>query len=66
VPFCPSAVFWPFPIDNNGIFRPFVVDSVYIEDGKAVFVHGANKQSLFGSDKFNTPVFFLLLDGRLV
>lgn len=65
VPFWPSAVFWPFLINNDGFFRKFVLDFVYVENGKAVFVHGANKESLFGSDKFNSPVLFLLLDGRL-
>ena len=60
-PFWPSAVYSPFLIRENGEFRPFVLDFVYIENGKEVFEHGANKMSLFGSANFNTPVLFLLL-----
>jgi hypothetical protein len=64
VPFWPSAVFWPFLINVDGNFRPFVLDFVYVENGKDVFEHGANKMSLFGSNNFHSPVLFLLLDGR--
>lgn len=65
VPFWPSAVFWPFLINNDGNFRSFVVDTVYIQNGKDVYEHGTNKQSLFGSNHFNSPAVFLLLDGSL-
>ena len=64
MPVWPSALFWPFIVESNGFFKKFVLDFVYVENGKAVFVHGANKESLFVSDKFNSPVLFLLLDGR--
>lgn len=63
VPVWPSAVFWPFLIDNEGTFRAFIVDHLYVENGKDVFEHGANKESLFGSLNFNTSAVFLLLDG---
>lgn len=64
VPFWPSAVFWPLLINENGNFRPFVSDYVYIENGKDVFEQGLNKLSLFGSDEFASPVLFLLLDAQ--
>lgn len=44
-------------------FRPFVIDYLYIENGKDVYEHGVNTNSLFGSDNFNSAVAFLLLDG---
>ena len=56
--FWPSAVFWPFLINVDGSFRPFAVDFVYLENGKDVFEHGANKMSLFRSNNFNSPVLF--------
>lgn len=64
VPVWPSSVFWPFLLTNEGYFRSFVVNWWYIENGKDVYEHGANKNCLFGSEYFNTAVAFLLLDGR--
>ena len=63
VPFWPSAVFWPLIVNYNGVLREFVLDSVFVQNGREVYEHGANKLSLFGSNNFNTPVLFLLLDG---
>ena len=48
---------------RGGVFKSFVADCLYVENGKDVFLHGENKSSLFGSENFCTPVLFLLLDG---
>ena len=64
-PFWPSAVFWPFLVYDDGNFRDFIVDVIFVENGKDVFTHGANTMCLFGSDNFNSPVVFLLIDGTL-
>ena len=63
VPVWPSAVFWPLLINADGTFRSIIIDCLYVELGKDVFEHGANKMSLFGSENLNTAVAFLLLNG---
>jgi len=65
IPYWPSAPFWPFLVEHKGVFRPFVIDFLFVENGKDVYLHGANNSSLFGSENFSTPVFFLLLDGAV-
>ena len=62
IPYWPSAPFWPFLVERRGVFRSFVIDVLFVENGKDVYLHGANNSSLFGSENFRTPVFFLLLD----
>jgi hypothetical protein len=63
VPFWPSSIFWPYLISDSGCFNPFVVDYYIVWQGADVFVHGSNKESIFGSEKFNTAVLFLRIDG---
>ena len=65
VPYWPSAPFWPFLVERKGGFRSFVLDSLFVENGKDVYLHGENNSTLFGSGNFSTPVFFLLLDGAV-
>ena len=62
VPYWPSAHYWPLLVERGGVFKSFVADCLYVENGKDVFLHGGNKSSLFGSENFSTPVLFLLLD----
>ena len=65
VPCWPSAPFWSFLVERKGGFRSFVLDSLSVENGKDVYLHGENYSALFGSENFSTPVFFLLLDGAV-
>ena len=65
VPYWSSAPFWPFLVECKGGFRSFVLDSLFVENGKDVYLHGDNNSTLFGSENFSMPVFFLLL-GRAV
>ena len=65
VPYWPSAHYWPLLVERGGVFKSFVADCLYVENGKDVFLHGGNKSSLFGSENFSTPVLFLLLDGAV-
>ena len=62
VPFWPSSLFWPYLIQGNGAYKSFVVDFLFVQNGRDVFVHGANKETCFGSSSFSTPVLFLKLD----
>ena len=63
VPYWPSAIFWPCIINEERSFRNYILDFLYVAEGKRVFVHGANKKCIFGSDKFSSPVLFLRIDG---
>ena len=66
VPYWPSAPFWPFLVECKGGFRSFVLDSLFVENGKNVYLHGENNCTFFGSEHFSTPVFFVfLLDGAV-
>ena len=63
VPFWPSSLFWSYLIQGNGAYKSFVVDFLFVPNGRDVFVHGANKETCVGSSSFSTPVLFLSLDG---
>ena len=63
VPFWPSSLFWPYLIQGNGAYKGFVVHFWFVQNGRDVFVHGASKETCFGSSSFSTPVLFLKLDG---
>ena len=44
----------------------FVLDSLFVENGKNVNLHGENNSTHFGSEDFSTPVVFVfLLDGAV-
>ena len=55
----------PFLVERKGALRLFVLDSLFVENGKDVYLHGENNSTLFGSENFSTPVFFLLLNGAV-
>ena len=63
VPYWPSAIFWPCIINEDRSFRSYIVDFLYVAEGRRVFVHGSNRNSIFGSDKFSSPVLFLRING---
>ena len=65
VPYWPSAPFWSFLVGDKGGFRSFVLDSLFVQNGKDVSLHGENNSTLFSSEDFSTSVFFLLLDGAV-
>ena len=50
-------------INEDRSFRSYILDFLYVSEGKRVFVHGANKNCIFGSDKFSSPVLFLRING---
>ena len=57
--------FGPFLVERKGGFRSFVLDSLFVENGKDVYLHGENNSTLFGSENFSMPVFFLLPNGAI-
>ena len=63
VPYSPFAIFWLCIIHEDGSFRSYILDFLYVSEGKRVFVHGANKYCIFGSDKFSSPALFLRSNG---
>ena len=38
------------------------MDFLFVQNGRDVFVHGANQETCFGSSSFSTPVLFLKID----
>ena len=56
--------FGPFWLNVRGGFRSFVLDSLFVEKGKNVYLHGENNSALFGSEDFSTPVFFVFFARR--
>lgn len=49
-------------LQGNGAYKSFVVDFLFVQNGRDVFVHGANKETCFGYSSFSTPVLFLKQD----
>ena len=56
--------FWPFFVERKGGFRAFVLDSLLVENGRNVYLHGEINSTLFGSEVFSTPVFFCFFARR--
>ena len=63
VPYWPSVIFWPCIINEDRSFRSYIVDFLYVAEGKQVLVHGVNKNCIFGSDNFSSAVLFLRING---
>ena len=54
----------PYLIQGNGAYKSFVVDFLFVHNGRVVFVRGGDKETCFGSSSFKTPVLFLKLDSN--
>ena len=61
VPFWPSALFWPFLIENYQQFKSFVRDYRLFENSKSLISQGEYKGSIIGDPKNNVPILALLL-----
>ena len=64
VPYWPSNAFWPFLFASSLDYQPYVVDSIYFPDPSGIFALGCFKDSLIGSDKFNSAVLAVRIDAR--
>ena len=64
VPYWPSNAFWPFPFASSLDCQPYIVDSIYFPDLSGIFALGCYKDSLIGSDKFNSAVLAVRIDAR--
>ena len=42
-PYWPSAHYWPLLVERGGVFKSFVADCLYVENGKDVFLHGGSR-----------------------
>ena len=65
VPYWPSSYFWPLLFQGQGLFHTYVADLIEFYDGKRCFVHGENKNSLFGSNRFYGKVLAIKLDATM-
>ena len=63
VPEWPSAPFWPLLFSKHSQFSSLVTHCVRINDSEGVFVQGRNRESIFGSSKFQNAVLCLRLNG---
>ena len=64
VPYWPSNAFWPFLFASSLDCQPYIVDSIYFPDPSGIFALGCYKDSLIGSDKFNSAVLAVRIDAR--
>ena len=64
VPYWPSNAFWPFLFASSLDCQPYIVDSIYFPDPSGIFALGCYKDSLIGSDKFNSAVSAVRIDAR--
>ena len=64
VPYWPSNAFWPFLFASSLDCQPCIVDSIYFPDLSGIFALGCYKDSLIGSDKFNSAVLAVRIDAR--
>ena len=57
VPYWPTNVFWPFLFANANQFQPYVLEYIHFSDPSGIFAGlGCYKDSLIGSDRFNSAV----------
>ena len=56
--------FWPFLVTCSLEYQPYVVGPIYFPDPSGIFTLGCYKDSLIGSDKFNSAVLAVRIDAR--
>ena len=64
VPYWSCNAFWPFLFASSLDYQPYVVDSIYFPDPSGNVALGCYKDSLIGSDKFNSAVLAVRIDAR--
>ena len=63
VPYWPSAVFWPYLIKREGIFKDFVKEAIFYTDSRFFVSQGEYKGSVLGDRKLIIPFYVLLIEG---
>ena len=56
VPRWGSSPFWPMIFRQNLVYQDYITDVIEFSNPEGIFVEGSNKNSLFGSDRFTSPV----------
>ena len=56
VPRWVSAPFWPYIFKKDLIYQDYVTDVLEFKNPERIYVQGSNKNSIFGSDHFYSPV----------
>ena len=62
VPKWKSANFWPFLFKNNLETHRYVREILEFDADQKIFEQGLNKNSIFGSDSFSSPVLAVRFD----
>lgn len=55
-PYWPSAPFWPMLTGDNSQVKPYVADMLLFSKDQNIFIQYLNKNTIFGSDKFNSKI----------
>lgn len=62
VPKWKSASFWPYIYKDKCATHEYVIDILEFKDVSGIYVQGQNKNTVFGSDRFLSPVLVIRLD----
>ena len=62
VPRWKSAASWSMIFGKDLTYRPYVKDVMEFKNTSGIFVKGCNKNTIYGSEPFLTPVLAVLLD----
>lgn len=56
VPRWVSAPFWPYIFQKDMVYQDHVIDVLEFKNTNGIFIQGSNKNSIFGSSRFTSPV----------
>jgi len=63
-PYWKPNAYWPFLFTSSVEYQPYVIESIYFPDPSGIFALGCYKDSLIGSDKFNSAALAVRIDAR--
>lgn len=66
VPKWRSASFWPYIYKDKYSTYEYITDILEFSDASGIYVQGQNKSTVFGSNRFVSPVLALRLDARFL
>lgn len=66
VPYWPFAVFWPYLIKREGVFKDFIKEANFYTDSRFFISQGEYKDSVLGDPNLVIPFYVLLIDNHFV
>jgi hypothetical protein len=61
-----SATFWPYIYKDRNSTQEYVADILEFDDVSGIFEQGQNTNTIFGSNRFYSPVLVVRLDARFL